>query len=139
MQSSVLRSALEEELDVLPQQVLDLLGEGAVARPAGVVVEEALRGGAGELHVLRVARQAPQLQVAEPRLALAEDLPRAADLEVALGEDEAVGRLLHRLHPRGAVGGARIGEQVAPRLRRATADAAPELVELRQAEAVGVL
>ena len=45
----------------------------------------------------------------------------------------------HRGHALLAVGRLRIGEQEAPRLAAAAADAAAELVELREPEAVGVL
>ncbi len=58
----------------------------------------------------------------------AEQLPLAADLEVALGELEAVGRRDHRLEPlAGDVGQLllRAGDEQAVRLLGTAADAAP--------------
>ena len=66
----------------------------------------------------------------------------AAQLEVALGELEAVGRLDERLEPRlRGVGQLvlRPRDQQAVRLLRAAADAAAELMELREPEPVGLL
>ena len=77
-----------------------------------------------------------------PGLPGADELPLAADLEVALGELEAVGRGDHRLEPlecrlRELVAVARHEEAV--RLLRAPPDAAAQLMELREAEPVGLL
>ena len=77
-----------------------------------------------------------------PGLLRAEQLPLAADLEVALGELEPVGRRDHRLEPlAGDVGELllRPGDEQAVRLLRTAADAAAQLVELGEAEAVGLL
>ena len=57
-----------------------------------------------------------------------------------LGDDEAVGRVGQRLEPLAALVGQRILiQQDAERLVRTAADAAAQLVQLRQAEPLGVL
>src|SRR5262249_14369904 len=83
-------SALEQELDRVAQHVLDLLAQLGVLGERGVVVEDLLGNGTRFEDDRLVARDPPELQVAEPGLTLSEDLPRAADLEVALGEEEPV-------------------------------------------------
>ena len=114
-------SALEEELDGVAEEVLDLFAQLLVALEVGVGVEDLLGDRRGPRS--RSASSCgirPSLRSVMPGLALAEHLARAADLEVALGEDEPVGRLGHRLHARLALGRRRLGEEEAARpvLRR---------------------
>src|SRR4051812_33155218 len=132
-------SALEQELDAVAEEVLDLLGEGPVLRQVRILVEDADRHLAGLQHVRDVAREPTELEVADAGLAVAEDLPRSPDLQVALGEEEAVGRLRHRRHPRLTVRRGWVGEQEAPRRAATTTHAPSELVQLRQPEPVRVL
>ena len=72
-------------------------GERLVVRP--VLVDQFQGGGAGALEQRAVGAQLREAQVAEARLAGAEQLALAAQLEVALGELEAVGRVDERLEP----------------------------------------
>ena len=66
--------------------------------------------------------------------------PGPAQPQIALGDLEAVGRLGHRLQPLARlVRQRRLIQQEAVRLVAAAADAAAQLVQLRQAEALGVL
>ena len=90
---------------------------------------------AEQRHVVRVAQRG-QPQVALPLLAGAEHRALAAQLEVDLGQLEAVGRARHRGQPLVALLAA---EQVAPARRAAPPDPAAQLVQLGDAEAVGVL
>ena len=72
----------------------------------------------------------------------AEELALAAQLEVALGELEAVGRLDERLQPRLCAVGQlelRPGDEQAVGLLGAAPDPAAQLVELCEAETVGLL
>jgi len=83
-----------------------------------------------------------ETQVGEARLARAEQLALAPELEVLLGELEAVGRVDERLQPRLRVVGqflSRARDQQAVRLLGAAPDAASQLVQLSQAEAVSLL
>ena len=102
-------------------------GDGGAARP----VEELL-----------ILAQPREPEIREPGLPRAEQLTLAADLEVPFGELEAVGRLHHRLETVvGDVGELllRARDEQAVRLLRPAPDAAAELVELGEAEAVGLL
>ena len=94
------------------------------------------------LEEVTIGAQAGEAEVGEPGLAGADELPLAADLEIALGELEAVGRRHQRLEPLDG----RLGELVpvsrdeeAVRLLGPAADAATELVQLGEAEPVGLL
>ena len=84
-----------------------------------------------------------EAQVAPAGLARAEQLPLAAQLEVDLGELEAVGRVDERLQTR--LARRRSAPRAWPRdeqavaLLRPTPDPAAQLVELGEAEAVGLL
>ena len=117
---------------------------GGRPRPAtGRPRRRALRELAGALEQRPVGAQAREAQVAEPRLARAEQLALAAQLEVALGELEAVAS--SRRAPRAAPAPASVSSSLRPRdqqavrLLGAAADAAAQLVELREAEPVGLL
>src|SRR5262249_22425016 len=87
--------------------------------------------------ILQRIRDSPRRQA---RRALAEQVAGSARLEILLGDGEAVGRLLERREA-----GPRLGrrapadDECAPRLAVATSDAAAELVELREPEALRVL
>ena len=87
-------------------------------------------------------RDPREAEVGEPGLARAEELALAADLEVLLGELEAVGRRDQRLEPvvralRQLL--LRAGDEQAVRLLRPAPDPAAQLVQLGEAEAVGLL
>ena len=80
------------------------------------------------------------LKPGKPGLAGAEHLAFAAQAQILLGDPEAVLGLAHHLEPR--LGGRperALVEEEAGRGARAAADAAAELVELGEAEALGVL
>ncbi len=86
-------SDLEEELDVVAEDVLDLLAELAVrgrGRDRASSSASATRRASTTIGSSRGSR--PSLRSVQPALTLAEHLARAADLEVALGELEPVGR-----------------------------------------------
>ncbi len=114
----------------------------------GVVLPRAVLGDelggelAGLLEQRAVGAEAGEAEVAEAGLPRSEELALAAEVEVALGELEAVRGLDERLEARlGGVGQLelRARDQQAVRLLGAAADAAAELVELREAEPVGLL
>ena len=76
-------------------------------------------------------------QAALPR---AEQVAFAAQLQIFLGDAEAVFGFAHDRQPRlGGFAERRFVEQQAGRMARAAADAAAQLVQLRKAEALGVL
>ena len=99
-------------------------------RERRVLVEDSFRDLPRLEHDRLVARDAPELQIAEPRLTLAEHLAGTSDLEIALGEQEPVRRRRDGLHARVGLRRRRIGEQEAPRLTAPAADAAAQLVQL---------
>ena len=118
-----------------------------VEKPLDGVGEETLvvdpgRGGAGALEQVGVLAEPREVEIGEPRLAGAEKLPFAADLEVPFCELEAVGRRHHRLEPLPRHVGElllRPGHEQAIRLLGPAPDASAQLVQLREAEAVGLL
>ena len=69
----------------------------------------------------------------------AEEVARPAQIQIRPGDLEAVGGLAQGLEPREGFGVPIRGKEDAVGLRRAAPDAAPELVELAQTEAVCVL
>src|SRR5947209_2864726 len=100
------------------------------------------RGGAGALEERPVALQVGEAQVGGARLANPEELAAVADVEILLGEDEAVVPLDERLEALpGAVGQfvLRARDEQAEGLLRAAADPPAQLVELCEAESVGLL
>src|SRR3954447_26225155 len=100
--------------------------------PRAVLTGEVLRDRAGTLDQRMVGAQAREAQVAQARLARAEQLPLAAQLEVALRELEAVGRLDGRVEPRlRRVGQLRLRprDQQAVGLLGAAADTPAQLVQ----------
>ena len=87
-----------------------------------------------------MAREAGVAQVARARLAQARQLALAAHPQVELGQVEAARVLAQRLQaPLPELAGLRRLEQEAVRLVAAAPDATAQLVQLREAEAVGVL
>src|SRR5687768_11145640 len=75
----------------------------------------------------------------QARLPRAEEVARSARLQVLLGDDETVRRLLEHLEPSARVGRrVRADDEGAPRRPSRAPDPAPKLVELREAEALGV-
>ena len=107
-------------------------------RQAGVVLQHPVRFRASELDELHV-RELRDLEAGQSRLLRAEELARAAQLHVRLGESEAVGRLLHQLQALAGILAGLVAKEQAVALLRPPADAPPELVELREPEAVGAL
>ena len=97
---------------------------------AGVAREGPPRDVARLGELATVAGEAGHPQVGRPGLAHPEDAPLAADLEVELGQAEAVDRLGERLQPARALLGRGLAEQQAQPLVRAAPDPAPQLVEL---------
>src|SRR6478672_11033302 len=89
-----------------------------------------------------VGAQPGEAELGQAGLARAEQLALAAQLEILLRELEAIRRLDERLQPlAGVVGQLLFGprDEQAVRLLGSAADAAPQLVELREAEPVGLL
>src|SRR5438477_9702337 len=68
--------------------------------PRAFLVVQLLRERAGPFDEVAVGAQPREAQVAPARLSRAEQLPLAAELEVDLGELEAVRGLAERLQPR---------------------------------------
>ena len=92
------------------------------------------------LHELMIANEITHAKRGHARLACAEEVAGTAKLQVALGDLETVGRLGERLQASPTLLRQRILiQQDAVRLMRAPADAASQLMKLRQPEAFGVL
>ncbi len=135
-------SALEQEGGLgLADEEPDLVGELGALLEGGVLGQQRLGHAPGRLHQRAVAApQRRQLQVAAALLAGAQDGALAPQLEVDLGQLEAVGGALEGLEaarpppvtsPR--------PKQVAPRRPVRSPDAAPQLVQLGDPEPIGVL
>src|SRR5439155_711547 len=89
---------------------------------------------------LAVADQIDKTERRQARLTRAEEIAGPAQREITLGNLESVRRLGHRLQPLARlVGKGRLIYKEAVRLVPIAADAAAELVQLRQTEALGVL
>ena len=86
-----------------------------------------------------VVDEVAKLEIRQAALRLAQQFARAALAQILLGQREAVAAFLHHLEPAPAVVGGIAGNEDAVRLVRAPADPPPQLVQLGQAEAVGVL
>src|SRR5688500_18104524 len=94
----------------------------------------------GYFQDVAVAYEVPGAELRQPRLPRAEEVARSTQLEIALGNREAVVRLGHRPQPLArVVAPRRLIEQDAVRVPLAAADPSAELVQLREAEALGVL
>src|SRR5258705_13116986 len=110
-----------------------------LARQPALVHERprlAVRG----LHDVAVPHQVARAQLRQPRLPRAEEVARPAQLEVALRDRKAVAGRGQRLQPLSRViGPRRLIHQEAVRLPFASSDAAAQLMQLRQAESLGVL
>lgn len=113
-----------------------VLGQGAV----GVAVEQPEGGLAGVFHDGIVVDEVGDAQIEEEAALLgAFYVAGAAQFEVFFGNDEAVGGGDHYLHsPSGVFGQFVFGDEDAVALVGTTTHAPPELVELGEAEAVGV-
>src|SRR3990172_4810476 len=81
-----------------------------------VAVEDGARQSAGPDRRLAVTRKFGDLEIGQARLARAEELALAADLEVPVGQDETVVGLQHRLEARVGVARRRLGKEQAVRL-----------------------
>ena len=109
-------------------------------RCRGILVQQALGGLACGDDERLVVHRVGEAQQRRARLSRAEELARPADREVAARDLEAIVGLEHRLQARlRGVGERRAVEQHADARAAAAADAAAQLVQLRQAEALGVL
>src|SRR5258706_619156 len=117
------------------------------AVPAFDMRAGALRVGFDQI-VRRLVRLRDQILVLEnvgvaqyqlAALALAEELPRAADLQVPFGDLEAIAALEDHFQPRARRLGQLAIEQDADAVAPAAADAPAKLVQLREAEALGAL
>src|SRR5438067_767763 len=75
-------SRFEEEVDVVAEEVLDLVGELPVVFEAGIGFEDHLRGLAGFDDDRFVTRDAAELEIAEAGLTLTEHLTGATDLKL---------------------------------------------------------
>ena len=94
---------------------------------------------AGNLENLQVTHGVADLEVRQTGLLTAKDIPGTPQLQVPLGDFEAIIGLNHRLHPGLSLISLRVRQQEAVALPVATTNPAPQLVELGQAEAVGVV
>src|SRR4051794_11061568 len=101
----------------------------------GILREHGGRDGAGALEQVLVVGHPRDAKLPEAGLPRTRQLALLAQLEVDLGEREAVGVLLERLQPRRARG----AEEDAHARVAAASDAPAELVQLRDAVALGVL
>src|SRR5579885_2779691 len=120
------------------------VSEQAVGRvlPRAVLLAQPVGKPAGLLDQVAIESEPREAQVAPPRLARAEQRALAAQVQVGLGELEAVGRVDERLQPplgrlRQLLDRPRDEQAVA--LLAAAPDAAAQLVQLREPEAVGFL
>ena len=94
----------------------------------------------GDQHAHALAREAGEAQARHARLLGPEQLARAAQLEVLLGDDEAVVALGQHLQARARVGvGLAAGVQQAQRVAGRAPDTTAQLMQLGQPEALGVL
>src|SRR4029453_12154877 len=94
----------------------------------------------GQLHDVAIADEIAGAQLRESRLPRAEEISGAAQLEIAFRNHEAIGGGRHRLQALARiVGPRRLIQQDAHRLRRTAADAAAQLVQLRQPESLRML
>src|SRR5215210_6511936 len=117
----------------LAEDALDLVGERAF------VSDEAIGSSARALEQRAVAAPVDEVEIGDTGLARAQQLALASQLEVLLRELEAVVRIDERLQPFLRVVGQLLAlprDQQAVRLLRAATDAAPELMQLREAEPV---
>src|SRR5690606_34405134 len=102
-----------------------------------VAVHQLGRRASRRLDEVAVALELGKAQHRHAALALAQELARAAQLEVAARHLEAVGVLVDDLQPLARRGGEVVREkQDADALAGPAADAAAQLVELREAEAL---
>ncbi len=104
------------------------------------IVERGGRFAPGDLQQLVVAQQIANPERRQAGLARAEEVARAAELQVPLGDLEAVRRIGEGLEPGASV--LRewlLVQEHAVRLVRAASDPAAQLMQLRQAETLGVL
>ena len=85
-----------------------------------------------------VADEVAEAEVGEPALGGAHEVAGAADAEVGFGDGETVGGFFEELESGGGVRVLAVGDEDAEAFVGATADAAAELVELGEAEAIGV-
>ncbi len=142
LELSLRRSGFDEAVAALP-----LFAE---ARPDGVDFGawdggvgrdgEGLGFGAGEFEERSVAEEIGDAKLGGACLARAEELPGAALLQVELGESEAIGGGDEGVEAGlGRLGDALAGDEQAIALVGTAADAAAELMELREAEALGMI
>jgi hypothetical protein len=103
--------------------------------PGRVGVDELEGDLTGETDPLAVAPQGGEAQVVAALLTFAHERALAPQVEVDLGQLEAVGGADERLEASFAVGGGGVADEAAVRHVRATADAPAQLVQLREAEA----
>src|SRR5206468_9240812 len=116
------------------ERAVGRFGELAVARDDGARLAARL------LEQVRVAEQIDCAELGEPRLARAEELARAAQLQIDLGDAEAVVRRRHRVDPALGLFREMAGrQQDAVRLPLAPSHASAKLMQLRETEALGVL
>ena len=131
---------LSDPREAEPRLGAHILDEAVgLARPPALG-EHVVGFAAGDLEDLLVADNVRHAEGGDAGLARAHDLARAADLQVVLGDLEAVVRLLHDPQPLARLLRLLVlREEDAVALGRAAPDAPAQLVELREAEALGVL
>ena len=112
----------------------------ALGLQLGIALDDQPGVVAGGLQQLAMGGEVGQPHVGQAALAGAQQLAGAAQAQVLLGDAEAVLGLAHDGEPRLRGLAERLGvEQQAGRLGAAAPDPAAQLVELRQAEALGML
>ena len=112
----------------------------ALGLQVGIAIDHQPRVVAGGLQQLGMGGEVGQPHVGQAALARAQKLAGAAQAEILLGDAKAVLGLAHDGEPRLGGLAERLGvEQQAGRLGGAAADPAAQLVELGQAEALGML
>src|SRR5690606_16507351 len=133
------RSGLEEVVGFFVVEEEGYLGaEGGVALEVGVGVDEVEGQLAGALDPDPMAAERGQLEVVAALLARSHEGALAPQVEVYLGQLEAVGALDHGIEPGLAVGGGARPHQPAGGGPAASTDAAAQLVQLGDAEAVRI-
>ncbi len=106
---------------------------------AGIVGDDSEGVAARELEQGVVVNNIRNAQFRQAMLPRAEEFARAAQLQVLLRDAEAVGRRADDVQPLARLVPLRLGEEEEERRPAAAPDAAAQLVQLRQAEPLGVL
>lgn len=105
----------------------------------GIVLKERIRIDPGMRQELSVGRQIPDPQTHDTVLCGADDISGPPEPQVLLGDIESAIMSLEDLEPGGRFARKIVRDGDAEGFVLTTADAAPELMQLRQTESIGVL